>query len=98
MRITLSLLYIRRELHIMNAEINEDAWSHTSLLWMVMVIWFCSNVLSQAVFMGVNGQPYGSELLLEGLGDWYWILVGLELLVYGIMGGYFFKKIAKFVK
>ena len=82
----------------MNAEINRDAWSHTTLLWMVILIWFCSNVLSQAIFMGMNGYPYGSDLLLNELGEWYWILLVIEVFVYAIILGVFFKKIPKFIK
>ena len=82
----------------MNVEINRDAWSHTTLLWMVMVIWFCSNVLSQAIFMGMNGYPYGSDLLLNELREWYWILLGIEIFVYIIIGGFFLKKISKLIK
>ena len=82
----------------MNAEINRDVWSHTTLFWMVILIWFCSNVLSQAIFMGMNGYPYGSNLLLNELGEWYPILLGIEVFVYVIIGGVFFKKISKFIK
>jgi len=82
----------------MDVETNSNVWSHTTLLWMVVVIWFCSNVLSQAIFMGMNGYPYGSDLLLNELGKWYWILLVAEIFVYVVIGGYFFKKISKLIK
>ena len=82
----------------MNVRINENNWSHTTLLWMVVLIWFCSNLLSQAVFMGMNGHPYGSELILNEIGSWHWLLLGFELIIYASLSYYFFKKTSKFLK
>ena len=62
-------------------EIN-GKWAISTYFWMSIVVWFCANLLSQAVFMGKFGEPYGRELLDQGLGPMYWGLIIVELSIY----------------
>ena len=62
-------------------EIN-GKWAISTYFWMSIVVWFCANLLSQAVFMGKFGEPYGRELLDQGLGSMYWGLIIVELSIY----------------
>tara|TARA_Y100001970_G_C14102951_1_gene786511 strand:- start:397 stop:663 length:267 start_codon:yes stop_codon:yes gene_type:complete len=57
-------------------------WTMATYFWMGLVVWFCANLLSQAVFMGKFGEPYGKELLNQGLGPMYWGLIVIELSIY----------------
>ena len=43
-----------------------EKWAVSTYFWMGIVVWFCANLLSQAVFMGKFGEPYGRELLDQG--------------------------------
>ena len=61
---------------------NDRKWALSTYFWMSIVIWFCANLLSQAVFMGRFGEPYGRELLDQGLGSMYWGLIIIELTIY----------------
>ena len=82
----------------MNAKINENTWSHTALLWMIILIWFCANLLSQAIFVGLNDYPYGAESILNKLEDWHWALVGVELLICIFLVKVFLQKFFTFYK
>ena len=61
---------------------NDRKWALSTYFWMSIVIWFCANLLSQAVFIGRFGEPYGRELLDQGLGPMYWGLIIIELTIY----------------
>ena len=82
----------------MNAEMTDNRWSHTALLWMIGLVWFCSNLLSQAIFMGMNGHPYGIQLIINEIGNLYWALFAFELVVYLVISSYFFKKFSNSIK
>ena len=59
-----------------------EKWAVSTYFWMGIVVWFCANLLSQAVFMGKFGEPYGRELLDQGLSPMYWGLIIVELSIY----------------
>ena len=65
-----------------NTAVNNGKWALSTYFWMSIVVWFCANLLSQAVFMGRFGEPYGRELLDQGLGPMYWALIIIELSIY----------------
>jgi len=54
--------------------------------WAVVVIWFSANLLSQALYMGINGGPYDASAMLSSLGAWYWVLLFLELGIWVLFG------------
>ena len=57
-------------------------WSRGTYFLMLILIWICANVLSQAAFIGRFGTPYGKELIVEEIGIIYWFLICVELLIY----------------
>lgn len=59
--------------------------SSTLLFWMVS-IWIASNLFSQAVYMGFNGVPYSGIEMIQSLGPWYYVLVGLEIIAWMYVG------------
>lgn len=59
--------------------------SSSLLFWMVS-IWIASNLFSQAVYMGFNGVPYSGIDMIQSLGPWYYVLVGLEIIAWMYVG------------
>ena len=56
------------------------------LSWVAVVIWFGANLLSQAIYIGFNGEPYNANAILSSLGYWYWVCIAVELLIWGTLG------------
>ena len=56
------------------------------LSWVIVVIWFSANLLSQAIYIGFNGEPYDANAILSGLGYWYWICIAVELSIWVTLG------------
>jgi len=54
--------------------------------WVAIVIWFSANLLSQAFYIGFNGEPYDANAILSSLGNWYWFCLVIELLIWMIFG------------
>ena len=53
---------------------------------MIVVVWISANLLSQAIYIGFNGEPYDANAILSGLGYWYWICIGVELAIWVTLG------------
>lgn len=76
--------------------INEQAsWPIQSLGWLLIGAWFCGSLISQVMYMSVYGTPYGPEILLAKLGPVYWLVGGLELIFWALLGNVFIKKLRK---
>ncbi|MDE0574448.1 MAG: hypothetical protein OSB32_02560 [Candidatus Poseidoniales archaeon] len=56
------------------------------LSWVIVVIWFSANLLSQAIYIGFNGEPYDANAILSGLGNWYWVCIAVELSIWVTLG------------
>jgi len=54
--------------------------------WVAIVIWFSANLLSQAFYIGFNGEPYNANAILSNLGNWYWFFIVIELLFWVTLG------------
>ena len=63
-----------------------------SLGWAIVLIWFGANLISQALYLGFNGQPYDANQILKSLGTWYWICVVLELIIWLTFGSLLVQK------
>ncbi|MDE0708709.1 MAG: hypothetical protein OSB33_07155 [Candidatus Poseidoniales archaeon] len=61
--------------------------------WVAVVVWFSANLLSQAIYIGFNGEPYNANAILSGLGYWYWICIVIELFIWGTLGFLLMKKL-----
>ncbi|MEC7703711.1 MAG: hypothetical protein VX906_00525 [Candidatus Thermoplasmatota archaeon] len=62
------------------------------ITWFVIFIWFGANLLSQALYLGLNGEPYNANEMLASIGYWYWIFVVLELLIWLLLGSVLLRK------
>lgn len=56
------------------------------LSWVVVVIWFSANLLSQAIYIGFKGVPYDANAILSSLGYWYWACIAVELFIWVTLG------------
>jgi len=54
--------------------------------WSMVIIWVCANVLSQAAYIGRFGKPYDTSTMLLSIGQWYWILIAIEVVVWILLG------------
>lgn len=61
--------------------------------WAAVVIWFSANLLSQAVYLGFNGEPYDANAMLSAIGAWYWLFIGIELGIWLLLGALLWKKV-----
>ena len=69
-------------------EAPED-WPMGNILWFAVLVWFSSSLLSQSAYMAIHGLPYDAVSMLESLGPVYYLVVVLELVMWGgllIMG------------
>ena len=60
-----------------------------NILWFAVLVWFSSSLLSQSAYMAIHGLPYDAVSMLESLGPVYYLVVVLELVMWGgllIMG------------
>lgn len=66
-----------------------DDWPMGNILWFAVLVWFSSSLLSQSAYMAIHGLPYDAVSMLESLGPVYYLVVVLELVMWGgllIMG------------
>lgn len=76
---------------------NKENVKYSNLLMFTLAIWFCANLLSQSVFIAINGLPYDAVSMLKSLGPiYYFILVG-ELVLWIVAGGWVVKKFMRLV-
>ena len=84
-----------------NKNLQMDArgqWSLQVLGWLMVASWFCASLLSQAMYMAVNGMPYGPEVLIAKLGVYYWIIAGIEVVIWGLVAILVYSKMRKMKK
>jgi len=61
------------------------------LLWMVMS-WSAANLFAQAIYMGINGVPFDGFAMINSLGNWYYLIVVVEIAVWMYVAMYFAKR------
>tara|TARA_B100001996_G_scaffold371010_1_gene345923 strand:- start:336 stop:593 length:258 start_codon:yes stop_codon:yes gene_type:complete len=61
-------------------------------LWMVMS-WSAANLFAQAIYMGFNGVPFDGFAMIDSLGNWYYALVIIEVIVWVYVAMYFGKRL-----
>ena len=70
---------------------NINDWPMGNILWFAVLIWFSSSLLSQSAYMAIHGLPYDSISMLKTLGPVYYLVVLVELAMWGglfLMGYY----------
>ena len=70
-------------------------WSIQTLGWLMVASWFCASLLSQTMYIVDYGVPYGPEVLLERLGNWYWIIAIVELAIWALVGILVYARVKK---
>jgi hypothetical protein len=60
-----------------------DDWPMGNILWFAVLIWFSSSLLSQSAYMAIHGLPYDSISMLKTLGPVYYLVVLVELAMWG---------------
>ena len=55
------------------------------MCWYAVFIWFGASLFSQSLYMAFNGTPYDANILLNSVGPFAWILIGIELFVWGFL-------------
>ena len=60
-----------------------DDWPLGNILWFGVLVWFSSSVLSQSAYMAIHGLPYDAVSMLESLGPFYYLILALEIAMWG---------------
>lgn len=60
-----------------------DDWPMGNILWFAVLVWFSLSLLSQSAYMAIHGLPYDAVSMLESLGPVYYLVVVLELVMWG---------------
>jgi len=76
-------------------EYEREDWSGATIGWYAIVIWFCANLLSQAVHMGIYGMPYDSYMLIGQLGPFAWIVISVEIMFWLVVSASIAVKVTK---
>ena len=66
------------------AKARED-WAISTMCWYAVFIWFGASLFSQSLYMAFNGSPYDANMLLESVGPFAWVVIGIELLIWGFL-------------
>ena len=48
----------------------------------ILAVWFVANLLSQIVYISINGTPYDGVAMLASLGTYYYLIVAIELFLW----------------
>ena len=56
------------------------------IIMFTAIIWFGASILSQALYMGFNGRPYDSMMMIELLGPFYLLIIVIELMIWALIG------------
>lgn len=60
--------------------------------WGLVLAWFSASLLSQAAYIGTHGMPYDATILIHSLGQWSWVLIALEGIIWLMVGKLLFNK------
>ncbi len=60
-----------------------DDWPLGNILWFAVLVWFSSSLLSQSAYMAIHGLPYDAVSMLESLGPFYYLIIALEVAMWG---------------
>ncbi len=85
-----------------NSDLNDDMkdrkkWKFFSGIcvnctWTALVVWLAANIISQVIFFIKYREPYDGVEMLKTLGNWYWLIFGLEIILWAVLGALLIKK------
>ena len=61
----------------------------------LLVVWLIASLLSQLVFISINGAPYDGVAMLASLGQYYYIIIAIELFLWLWLFGFSIVKVTK---
>ena len=77
----------------MSNDVEQRDWAISTMCWYAVFIWFGASLFSQSLYMAFNGTPYNANTLLNSMGPFAWVVIGIELFVWGflalVIGGKF---------
>ena len=69
----------------MSDDVGREDWAISTMCWYAVFIWFGASLFSQSLYLAFNGTPYDANILLNSVGPFAWILIGIELFVWGFL-------------
>ena len=69
----------------MSDDVGREDWAISTMCWYAVFIWFGASLFSQSLYMAFNGSPYDANMLLESVGPFAWVVIGIELLIWGFL-------------
>ena len=52
------------------------------LMITILAVWFVANLLSQALYISINGTPYDGVAMLASLGAYYYLILAIEVFLW----------------
>ena len=69
----------------MDETVSRDDWALSTICWYAVFVWFGASLFSQTLYMAFNGTPYDANVLLKSAGPFAWIIIGIEIVVWGFL-------------
>ena len=69
----------------MDETVSRDDWALSTICWYAVFVWFGASLFSQTLYMAFNGTPYDANVLLKSAGPSAWIMIGIEIVVWGFL-------------
>ena len=69
----------------MSDDVGRRDWAISTMCWYAVFIWFGASLFYQSLYMAFNGAPYDANMLLNSVGPFAWVVIGIELLVWGFL-------------
>ena len=82
----------------MEEKINREDWSISIMCWYAVLIWFASSLFSQVLHIAKYGIPYDVDILLDSIGPYAWIIIGIELSIWMMISMYCVMKILHLIQ
>ena len=52
------------------------------LMITILAVWFVANLLSQVLYISINGNPYDGVAMLTSLGTYYYLILAIEVFLW----------------
>ena len=73
-------------------DIPKSAWGRGNVLFWVLSTWFGANLLVQAYWIGIYGNPLDANMLFQAFGPIAWVIAALEILLWTFLLVYAFRR------
>lgn len=61
---------------------SKEDWSASMIGWFAILIWFSASLLSQAAYIASTGMPYEADAMLDSMGSFAWVVIGIEAIAW----------------